>query len=123
MHNQGDSLADKPSLEYFVVSRQFDGLWSVDHQEYWARNCNFEMHMRTNRRLAKTFAGWHNVKVFALPSHDRPGVYVSVPGWWVGWESSLSLLVPSPSVFVYYSGLMLCGSKADKVQIWRILIT
>lgn len=66
MSDQGDGLADKPNLEYFLVLQRFDGLSYVYWPEYWARDCDFEMHMRTNRMLVKTFAGWPNVEVFAL---------------------------------------------------------
>lgn len=39
------------------------------------------------------------------------------------WEPNCLLLVPSPSVVTYYRSLMLCGSEADKAQIWRYAIT
>lgn len=37
--------------------------------------------MRTNRWLIKTFVGWHNMEVFAIPPYDRPVVYVQLPDW------------------------------------------
>lgn len=32
------------------------------------------------------------------------------------------LVVPSPSVFAYFSGLMLSGSESNKAQVWRVAI-
>lgn len=57
MHHQGDCLANKPGLEYFLVSTQSDGLWTVDCHEHWARKCDFERHMRMNRRMTKALVG------------------------------------------------------------------
>lgn len=46
-----------------------------------------------------------------------------VPEWWVGQEPSCFLLVWSPSVFAYYSSLMVGGSEADKANISWTAIT
>lgn len=48
--------------------------------------------------------------------------FVPVSDWWVGSESSLSLLLMLQFVFVYFSSLMLCGSDADKTHVWRTAI-
>lgn len=34
MPDQKDFLSDKPNLEYFMVSPQFDWLWVVDRHKY-----------------------------------------------------------------------------------------
>lgn len=57
MRNQEDGLADNLSLEYSLLSLQFDGLWLLDRHECWARDCDFETHMRMNRRLTILFVG------------------------------------------------------------------
>lgn len=45
------------NLIWISLSCLFDRVWFVDRHEYWARDCHFEMSMRTNRRLTKTFVG------------------------------------------------------------------
>lgn len=79
IREQGDVLVNKPNLEYFIMLPWFNKLCIVDCHEYWACDFNFKMQMHTNRGLVKTFAGWHNVKVFAIPPSDRPVVHVPVP--------------------------------------------
>lgn len=81
------------------------------------------MGMRTNRQLIRKFVWWHNVEVFVLPRCDWTPVYVPVPDWWVGREPSRFLLEPSPSVLSCFSGVMLCGSEADKAHVCWFLIT
>lgn len=77
---QVERLGEKYHLDYLVVSRQFDCVWFVDHQEYWARDCVFEVCMRiTSRRLSKEFVEWHNVGAFTPLPRDRPKMYVLVP--------------------------------------------
>lgn len=99
--DQEDGLADKQSLEYFMVSLQSDELCVVEFHENWAHYCDFEMLMCTNRGVSKMFVKWHNLEVFALPPFDRPEVYVQLPDLLLSWEPSCFLLVPSPSVFYY----------------------
>lgn len=65
----------------------------------------------------------HNVDFFGLPSPDCLKVYVLLPDWWVCKEPSRLLLVSSPSIFAYYSDLMLRCSKADEAHFWRTAIT
>lgn len=72
MHKQGDSLARKPNLEYFVGSSQSDGLWFLGRNKYCGCNYDFQMRMRTSGRLIKMFVEWHKVEVFYLPLRDRP---------------------------------------------------
>lgn len=117
MYDEGDRLADKPNLGYFLASLQFDGLWFVDHDEYWNHDWDFEMCMHTNCRLTKMFVGRHYEGVFAFITRDHPVVYVLEPSWWICWKPSDLLLVPSASVFAYSSGLILCGSEVDKAHI------
>lgn len=81
------------------------------------------MRMWTLRRLIKAFVGWHNAVLSALPLRNLPMMYVQVSDWWIGWDPNHFLLVPLPSVFTNYSGLMLWGSEAEKAQVWRISIT
>lgn len=76
--------------------------------------------MCTSRQLVKTFVGLHNFEELALPLLHRLKMYGPVLDWWLGWELSHILLVLWPSVFAYYSCLLLCGSEADNVQLWRI---
>lgn len=62
MHDQGDGFADKPNLEYLEVSLRLDVLQVVDCHEYWARNCDSNMHIHTNRQQIEKFVGWHSVE-------------------------------------------------------------
>lgn len=79
MRKQGESLANQPILGLFVVFSRFDGFWLVDLHGYWARDCEFEMQMHTNRWLIKTLVGWHIVDVLALPTRDHLATYLPVP--------------------------------------------
>lgn len=79
--------------------------------------------MSLSCRLTETFVGWHNIEVFAILPIDRPVAYVLVPSRWVGWEPGCLLLVPSLFVLSYYSGLVVCGSEAEKAHIWHIATT
>lgn len=63
---KADGLSDKPHLDNFVVSLQFNRVWFVDCHQCWAHNCDFEMGMPTNNRLTKTFVGWHNAEMIAF---------------------------------------------------------
>lgn len=65
---------------------QFEGLGFFDCNDYWAPDCRFQIQMGTNRLLMRTFAGWHDVEVYALPHCNLLGVCVQVADWWVGWE-------------------------------------
>lgn len=108
-----------------MVSQRFDRIWFVDRHEYWERDCDFEMLLRTIRRTIKTLVGWHSVEVLGLPPFDRPVVMC----WFLvnGLDGSqvvcFLLLVPSPSGFAYYSGLMQYGFETDKAHIWPFGIT
>lgn len=79
--------------------------------------------MRTNCHIIKNFVQWHNVEVFLIPACERPEVFVPAPDRRIGGEPSPSLLVPSASFFGDYSILMLCGSNADILPLWKIEIT
>lgn len=113
-------LADKQNLEHFVESPRLEGLGFVDGHEYWERNCDLEMCMRTSLRLTKGLVGimwwcWHfHVVIVGY------GMYRCQTSWSAG--NGLSLLMLSPLVFAYYSSLMMFGCKPDKVYIWRIEI-
>lgn len=71
MCDQEEGTADKLSLEYFMVSWRFNGLWFVDIHDGWVRNSYFEMSMRTSHRLTRMFGGWPNGKGFEPPLCDR----------------------------------------------------
>lgn len=81
MHDRGDSLADIPNLEFFLVSLPFGGPWFADYYKYWARLCDFEVRISMNGQLTKMFVGFHNVEVFALLPLDRPVFYEPLPNW------------------------------------------
>lgn len=113
MPEQREIFGSRPHLDYLVESVQFDHVGLDYRQEYWFCDCDFEMCMHTNCLLIKTFLGWHDVEVFALRPCDPLSMYVPVPSCWIRWEQSRPLLVPSPSVFAYFSGLLLHGSEAE----------
>lgn len=79
MRTQEEALADKPNLEYFVVSPQFDGLWFVDRHDHWSREGHLEMPKRSRPPLNNMFGEWYNAKGFALPPCHRPAVNMAVP--------------------------------------------
>lgn len=99
-----------------------DGFWFVDRYECLMHDCDFEGQMRTNFRLIKTLIAWHNVKVFVLAPCHRPAVYVTVHDWYVSWEQSSLIMVPSLFIFACYSGQTLYGSEAEKPHISLIEI-
>lgn len=123
IHKQGDVLADRPSLEYFVVSSQVDVLWFLDVHEYLVHDGDSEMRMRTRCQLIKTLVEVHNIEVLSLPPLDRPTMYVPVPIWLLGWEPSSLLFVPSRSAFADYSCLKLFEFEAYEPHVWWIAIT
>lgn len=55
--------------------------------------------------------GRHNVKVFLIPPVNRDEVYVTVPDWWLMYESSHFLYVQAPPGFAYCSRLYLAGGN------------
>lgn len=77
-------LAHNRSLEYFLVSLQFDRIWVGGHHGYCAHNCDFEKRMRTIRGLIKTFVWWHDLDVFLLLPRDGPVIFVPRSDWWIG---------------------------------------
>lgn len=50
-------------------------------------------------------------------------MYVPLPDWSAGWEPSRLLLLPSPSLFANYSGVLLHSSDVEKVHFWWIEIS
>lgn len=57
------------------------------------------------------------MKVFALPHCNHLAMYVPLPDCWFGEKPGHGHLLPSPSVFVYYSVLTLCEIEADRVHV------
>lgn len=81
MRNRSDGFAVKPNITYLVESPQVNRFWFVDPHEYWARESNFEIYMRTNGPLTKTFVEWNQVEVSKFPHCDGPVLYVPEPCW------------------------------------------
>lgn len=73
------------------------------------------------RRLPKTpvMCGSHNVEVFGLPRRLRPDFCVSAPDWWEVTEPSRVLLVPTRTIFAYYTNLIR-GKYPVGNLVWRI---
>lgn len=69
--------------------------------------------MRMSQRQSKKFADRQNVEILAIMPCYCPWVYVPVPSLWEDWEANQLLFVPSHSVMVYYSSLVLHGAMAD----------
>lgn len=109
MREIGDRLTDSPNLEHFVLSMRFDGFGSLTIMSIGRAIAILKRVGRMNHLLIKTLVEWHNVEVFTLPHCDLTTMYVSVPDCWVSWEPSRLLSMQSPSIFLYYCGLMLCG--------------
>lgn len=86
----------------------FDALWFIEGHEYWARDVDIKCHLRTASN-APAFVGWHNVEIFELPRAERHKHYVIVPVCWALLEPPGVLLVPLPSVFAYYLGVVVVG--------------
>lgn len=116
-------MDDSQNLEYFVVSLPSDGFWFADSRECWADNCDFEMHVRTNRRPAKNLFRWSSVEVYAILTWDCLVVYVLVLEEWSGCELNCPLLMPSLPVFLLYSGLTLCLFEADNMHVSLVEFT
>lgn len=76
---EGDSLADRLILGYFMGSPLLDLFWFVAGSENCVLDCYLEIQMLPNRWLIKTFAEWFNFLVIALPPHDLLVIYVLVP--------------------------------------------
>lgn len=55
------------------------------------------------------FSEWHNNEVFALPRAMQHKHYVGVPKWRVPLQPPQALLVTSPAVSAYSSGVLLRG--------------
>lgn len=60
------------------------------------------------------------MELFAIPVANRVMYYVAVPVWWREIEVSSLLVVPSPSVFAYYSNRVFSGTPRQVETIWRI---
>lgn len=122
MHDQGDSVADKPSLKYFVVFQRFDVLQFVDRHECWARKCHFEMRMNTNSQDIRKFVG------YTIRRRSRFHLVIvrscMAGAGLVGWlRTKLFASGSIASIFAHYCGLMLCGFDPDNAHIWRNGIT
>lgn len=59
---------------------------------------------------------------FVLPLGDQPLMNVPALGLGVDWETRQFLLVPSASVFWYYSAPILHNLQGDKEHVWRIAV-
>ena len=71
----------------------------------WGRDLETEHRVRITRHLH--IAG-HNVEVWCMPSESRSLVFVVIPETERGYYAMNSmLLVPTPNIFVYFSGLLL----------------
>lgn len=49
MHEKAEGFANKPHLNYFVVSWQSERVWFFNSHEYWACDWDFEMRRRAIR--------------------------------------------------------------------------
>lgn len=85
---------------YTVLEGPYDVLPVFKNFGGWGRDCNFKPRVRT-RRLPM-LAGWHNVKLSAVPPSDRHSLYASVPHWLLGCEFRRKLHDPSPPVRSYF---------------------
>lgn len=83
-HGLGNSLGEKPHLDYFVLSVQFDNVRFDDLHKYWGRRCSFGTRVCTSRPIIKTIVLWNKGEVFAVPPRDFPGIYVRMPYCLVG---------------------------------------
>lgn len=69
------------TLRISLRIRIFNGLWFGDCHEYWTGYSDFEMPMRTSRRLDKSNVELHHLKVFARPSRNCSLFYVLQQRW------------------------------------------
>lgn len=51
-------FADNQIFEYHVMLPRFTRVWFIDGHENWARDCDFEMAIRTSLLLTRTFVRW-----------------------------------------------------------------
>lgn len=76
MRWKADGLKEILHLDYFAKSQQSNRVCFIDRHEYWARDYDLGMYMRTNRRLTKTFVRWPNAEIFTIPPCDLPIICV-----------------------------------------------
>lgn len=90
---KGASLSNQDDFSS-ILGRPYDAFPFLKKLGRFGRGSDFERQLRTACRA--TFAGSHNVEMFADPPYGCGPVHASVPKWRSGCECRRQLNVPSP---------------------------
>lgn len=76
---QHDGIARAvPELAFSCLDEDWEQLWLVVKNRYWARMHHIETRLRMGHNL---LVGWHNVEIFSIMPVDRGGMYPILPCW------------------------------------------
>lgn len=86
--------------------------WFTSNHEYWACNIKVKTLLRQcGAGKLPLFVDWHKIKMFSTPPARLNEVYLTVADWWLKYECSRLLYVPTPPVFAYCSGFYMVGGN------------
>lgn len=100
-----------------VLGRHYGKLPFLQKPRRWGLDCDFELWIKTARRLV--FAGWHSVELFSFSSCKHFSLYALVRQRRSGYKHCRELKVFSPLVLAYAPHRTLAEANVHKV-IWKI---
>lgn len=75
-HCDGQLFPERgPSL--VLLRRPVSRLYFAKRFSYWVRDCSFEL--RLHHHVRRVFAGWHNLKLLAIPPSQQQRHYIETP--------------------------------------------
>lgn len=81
MDTDGENTLDMAAvsevhLSKIALGKPFDRNWFCSNHQYWAKDQDFEMKMRSRASNSLVFAGWHNVELHGIQSSRRESFFV-----------------------------------------------
>lgn len=110
---QVDELPGVDLVKGCCIPRPFDQFYLVKEASAWWCELDLERRRRVNVREPR-FIGWHNLKMFALPSRERDLFFLRRPQVWEQYETPRALGALSPVVYSYFPGESQNGAPRQK---------
>lgn len=98
-----DELGDFSPTSVCCIPKPYNTFYLTRDAADWCHELDLERRQRTNARGPR-FAGWHDLKLFALHLRELNSFYAMVPGLWGSFASPRASNVPIPTIYTYLSG-------------------
>lgn len=105
------------SSNLLTLPEDFGHFYYAANRSLWARKVFVESRVRDGQKI---FGGWHDVELFSKKAQDLVKYYCGFLSWWMQYKAPTFLLVPTPLVLAYYSGVAMRGLATDQTLVWII---